>query len=111
MESLSQTRVISEQSEFSRKVRAHSCRENSRIWAAKEEWENVCNGCYCSQEELIRITQKILKGIMIYIDGRAYEGLILNGYTHGVSNKNEFAYGKSYGNVIEFQSYAKSENV
>ena len=51
------------------------------------------------------------KGSTIHTDGwRAYDGLILNGYTHHrvFHNENEFARGKSHVNGIEsFWSFAK----
>ncbi len=66
----------------------------------------------CSKEELMPIIQgKILEGSTIYTDGwRAYDGLILNGYTHYklFHHENEFTRGKSHVNGIEsFWSFAK----
>jgi transposase-like protein len=66
----------------------------------------------CSREELMPIIQgKILEGSEIHTDGwRAYNGLILNGYTHHRvhHSENEFVRGKSHVNGIEaFWSYAK----
>ena len=66
----------------------------------------------CSREELLPIIQgKILEGSTIHTDGwKAYDGLILNGYTHYrvFHHENEFARGKSHVNGIEcFWSYAK----
>ena len=66
----------------------------------------------CSREELMPIIQgKILEGSTIHTDGwKAYDGLILNGYTHYrvYHRENEFARGKSHVNGIEcFWSYAK----
>ena len=66
----------------------------------------------CTREELMPIIQgKILEGSTIHTDGwRAYDGLILNGYTHHrvFHNENEFARGKSHVNGIEsFWSFAK----
>ena len=66
----------------------------------------------CSKEELLPIIQgKILEGSTIHTDGwRAYDGLILNGYTHYrvFHHENEFARGKSHVNGIEsFWSFAK----
>ena len=66
----------------------------------------------CSREQLIPIIQgKILEGSTIHTDGwKAYDGLILNGYTHYrvYHSENEFARGKSHVNGIEcFWSYAK----
>ena len=66
----------------------------------------------CSREELLPIIQgKILEGSTIHTDGwKAYDGLILNGYTHYrvLHHENEFARGKSHVNGIEcFWSYAK----
>ena len=66
----------------------------------------------CSKEELIPIIQgKILEGSTIHTDGwKAYDGLILNGYSHYrvFHQENEFASGKSHVNGIEsFWSYAK----
>ena len=65
-----------------------------------------------TREELMPIIQgKILEGSTIHTDGwRAYDGLILNGYTHHrvFHNENEFARGKSHVNGIEsFWSFAK----
>ena len=57
------------------------------------------------------IQGKILEGSTIHTDGwKAYDGLILNGYTHYrvFHHENEFARGKSHVNGIEcFWSYAK----
>ncbi len=66
----------------------------------------------CSKEELMPIIQgKILEGSTIHTDGwRAYDGLILNGYTHYrvFQHENEFTRGKSHVNGIEsFWSFAK----
>lgn len=66
----------------------------------------------CSKEELIPIIQgKILEGLTINTDGwKAYDGLILNGYTHHrvFRSHNEFARGKNHVNGIEsFWSYCK----
>ncbi len=66
----------------------------------------------CSKEELMPIIQgKILEGSTIHTDGwRAYDGLILNGYTHYrlFHHENEFTRGKSHVNGIEsFWSFAK----
>ena len=66
----------------------------------------------CSREELMPIIQgKIPEGSTIHTDGRkAYDGLILNGYSHYrvFHHENEFARGKSHVNGIEcFWSYAK----
>jgi len=66
----------------------------------------------CTKEQLMPIIQgKILEGSTINTDGwKAYDGLILNGYTHHrvYHSHNEFARGKSHVNGIEsFWSYAK----
>ena len=66
----------------------------------------------CSREELLPIIQgKILEGSAIHTDGwKAYDGLILNGYTHYrvFHHENEFVRGKSHVNGIEsFWSFAK----
>lgn len=66
----------------------------------------------CTREELMPIIQgKILEGSTINTDGwRAYDGLILNGYTHHrvFHSQNEFARGKCHVNGIEsFWSYCK----
>lgn len=57
------------------------------------------------------IQGKILEGSTIHTDGwKAYDGLILNGYSHYrvFHSENEFARGKSHVNGIEcFWSYAK----
>ena len=57
------------------------------------------------------IQGKILEGSTINTDGwKAYDGLILNGYTHHrvFHSKDEFARGKKHVNGIEsFWSYAK----
>lgn len=50
------------------------------------------------------IQDKILEGSTIHTDGwRAYDGLILNGYTHYrvFHHENEFTRGKSHVNGIE----------
>ena len=66
----------------------------------------------CSREELLPIIQgKILEGSTIHTDGwKAYDGLILNGYTHYrvFHHENEFVRGKSHVNGIEsFWNFAK----
>ena len=66
----------------------------------------------CSKEQLIPIIQgKILEGSTIHTDGwKAYDGLVLNGYTHHrvFHSKDEFVRGKSHVNGIEsFWSFAK----
>ena len=66
----------------------------------------------CSMEELLPVIQgKILESSTIHTDGwKAYDGLILNGYTHYrvFHHENEFARGKSHVNGIEsFWSFAK----
>ena len=66
----------------------------------------------CSKEQLLPIIQgKILEGSTINTDGwKAYDGLVLNGYTHHrvFHSHNEFARGKSHVNGIEsFWSFAK----
>ena len=66
----------------------------------------------CSKEELLPIIQgKILEGATIHTDGwKAYDGLILNGYTHYrvFHHENEFTREKSHVNGIEsFWSFAK----
>ena len=66
----------------------------------------------CTKAELLPIIQgKILEGSTINTDGwKAYDGLILNGYTHHrvFHSHNEFARGKSHVNGIEsFWSYCK----
>ena len=66
----------------------------------------------CSREELLPIIQgKILEDSTIHTDGwKAYDGLILNGYTHYrvFHHENEFVRGKSHVNGIEsFWSFAK----
>jgi len=66
----------------------------------------------CSREKLMPIIQgKILEGSTIHTDGwKAYDGLILNGYTHHrvYHSHNEFARGKCHVNGIEgFWSFAK----
>ncbi len=66
----------------------------------------------CTREELMPIIQgKILEGSTINTDGwRAYDGLIINGYTHHrvFHSHNEFARGKCHVNGIEsFWSFAK----
>lgn len=66
----------------------------------------------CTKEQLMPIIQgKILEGLTINTDGwKAYDGLILNGYTHHrvFHSHNEFARGKNHVNGIEsFWSYCK----
>ena len=66
----------------------------------------------CTREQLMPIIQgKILEGSTINTDGwKAYDGLILNGYTHHrvFHSHNEFARGKNHVNGIEsFWSYCK----
>jgi transposase len=66
----------------------------------------------CTREQLMPIIQgKILEGSTINTDGwKAYDGLILNGYTHHrvFHSKNEFARGKCHVNGIEsFWSFTK----
>ena len=66
----------------------------------------------CTREQLMPIIQgKILEGSTINTDGwKAYDGLILNGYTHHrvFHSHNEFARGKNHVNGIEsFWSYRK----
>ncbi len=66
----------------------------------------------CTKEELMPIIQgKILEGSTINTDGwKAYDGLIINGYTHHrvFHSHNEFARGKCHVNGIEsFWSFAK----
>ena len=66
----------------------------------------------CSREELLPIIQgKILEGSTIHTDGwKAYDGLILNGYTYYrvFHHENEFVREKSHVNGIEsFWSFAK----
>ena len=70
----------------------------------------------CTKEQLMPISKincwgKILEGSIINTDGwKAYDGLILNGYTHHrvFHSKNEFARGKNHVNGIEsFWSYSK----
>ncbi len=66
----------------------------------------------CSRAQLMPIIQgKALEGSTIHSDGwRAYDGLILNGYSHYRvhHSENEFVRGKSHVNGIEsFWSYAK----
>jgi len=66
----------------------------------------------CSREQLMPIIQgKILEGSTINTDGwKAYDGLVLNGYTHHrvFHSHNEFARGKCHVNGIEsFWSFAK----
>ncbi|MBU6339048.1 MAG: IS1595 family transposase, partial [Rickettsiales bacterium] len=60
----------------------------------------------CTREQLMPIIQgKILEGSTINTDGwKAYDGLILNGYTHHrvFHSHNEFARGKNHVNGIEF---------
>ena len=71
---------------------------------------NVVNNC--SKASLMPIIEgKILEGSTIHTDGwKAYDGLILNGYTHHrvYHSKDEFARGKSHVNGIEsFWSFSK----
>ena len=66
----------------------------------------------CTKEQLMPIIQgKILEGSTINTDGwKAYDGLILNGYTHHrvFHSHNEFARGKNHVNGIEsFWSFCK----
>jgi transposase len=66
----------------------------------------------CTREQLMPIIQgKILEGATINTDGwKAYDGLVLNGYTHHrvFHSHNEFARGKCHVNGIEsFWSYSK----
>lgn len=66
----------------------------------------------CSKEQLMPIIQgKILEGSTINTDGwKAYDGLVLNGYTHHrvFHSKDEFARGKCHVNGIEsFWSFTK----
>jgi transposase len=66
----------------------------------------------CTRSELMPIIQgKILEGSTINTDGwKAYDGLILNGYSHHrvFHSKNEFARGKNHVNGIEsFWSFCK----
>jgi len=66
----------------------------------------------CTREQLLPIIQgKILEGSTINTDGwKAYDGLVLNGYTHHrvFHSHNEFARGKCHVNGIEsFWSYCK----
>ena len=66
----------------------------------------------CTREQLLPIIQgKILEGLTINTDGwKAYDGLVLNGYTHHrvFHSKNEFARGKNHVNGIEsFWSFTK----
>jgi len=66
----------------------------------------------CSKEQLMPIIQgKILESSTIHTDGwKAYDGLILNGYSHYrvFHSHNEFARGKCHVNGIEaFWSYCK----
>jgi transposase-like protein len=66
----------------------------------------------CSKEELMPIIKgHVLEGSTVHTDGwKAYDGLILNGYTHHRvhHSKNEFARGKNHVNGIEsFWSFAK----
>jgi transposase len=67
---------------------------------------------HCSKEELIPIIQgKVLESSTVYTDGwKAYDGLVLNGYTHYriYHSHNEFARGKNHVNGIEsFWSFSK----
>ncbi len=66
----------------------------------------------CSKAQLMPIIQGIiLEGSTIHTDGwKAYDGLVLNGYTHHrvFHSHNEFARGKCHVNGIEsFWSFAK----
>ena len=66
----------------------------------------------CTRQQLLPIIQgKILEGSTINTDGwKAYDGLVLNGYTHHrvFHSKNEFARGKNHVNGIEsFWSFTK----
>ena len=66
----------------------------------------------CSKAQLMPIIQgKILEGSTIHTDGwKAYDGLVLNGYTHHrvFHSHDEFARGKCHVNGIEsFWSFAK----
>jgi len=66
----------------------------------------------CSKSQLMPIIQgHILEGSTIHTDGwKAYDGLVLNGYTHHrvFHSHDEFVRGKSHVNGIEsFWSYAK----
>ena len=66
----------------------------------------------CTRQQLLPIIQgKILEGSTINTDGwKAYDGLVLNGYTHHrvFHSHNEFARGKCHVNGIEsFWSYCK----
>jgi transposase len=66
----------------------------------------------CTRAQLLPIIQgKILEGSTINTDGwKAYDGLVLNGYTHHrvFHSHNEFARGKCHVNGIEsFWSYCK----
>ena len=66
----------------------------------------------CTRAQLLPIIQgKILEGSTINTDGwKAYDGLVLNGYTHHrvFHSHNEFARGKCHVNGIEsFWSFAK----
>ena len=66
----------------------------------------------CTREQLLPVIQgKILEGSTINTDGwKAYDGLVLNGYTHHrvFHSKNEFARGKNHVNGIEsFWSFTK----
>jgi transposase len=66
----------------------------------------------CSKSQLMPIIQgHILEGSTIHTDGwKAYDGLVLNGYTHYrvFHSHDEFVRGKSHVNGIEsFWSYAK----
>ena len=66
----------------------------------------------CSKEQLMPIIQgHILEGATINTDGwKAYDGLVLNGYTHHrvYHSHNEFTRGKCHVNGIEsFWSFAK----
>jgi len=66
----------------------------------------------CSKKELMPIIKgKILEGSVVHTDGwKAYDGLILNGYTHHrvYHSHDEFARGKCHVNGIEsFWSFTK----
>jgi len=66
----------------------------------------------CSRQELMPIIKgHVLEGSTLHTDGwKAYDGLLLNGYTHHRvhHSKNEFARGKNHVNGIEaFWSFAK----
>lgn len=66
----------------------------------------------CSRQELMPIIKgHVLEGSTLHTDGwKAYDGLLLNGYTHHRvhHSKNEFVRGKNHVNGIEaFWSFAK----